>query len=164
MGGQLRPARFLEAVDPNYPSPVGTITWEVQGVSPQGRTVICTNVQNASLVYTALMNYPSNWDAQFRAAMVSYLASEVALPLSRDKKFGLTLRAQNIAIVKSKVSEARATNANENWNNQDLSVDWMRTRNIGGGRGWGSNWEGSGPGILYGGLDGCCGVGNTAAY
>jgi len=98
------PARFLVATDYNYPPPPGQITWEVQGVSPNGRTVILTNVQNAHLIYTALILYPSLWDANFRAAMVAYLASETALAIwsKKDRKFGLQMRSQQIAIAKKK--------------------------------------------------------------
>lgn len=143
VGQRIRPARFVIATDPNYPVPNGEMTWDVQGVSPQGRTVILCNVRNASLVYTALMTYPSVWDPLFRAAMVAYLASEIAFPLSDDKKFGMQVRAQNIAILKQKLIEARLVDGNESTSSSDISVDWMRTRNSGGGwRGFGG--EGGG--------------------
>jgi hypothetical protein len=165
LGIRQRPARYLIAVDPNYPPPAGAQTWDVQGASPQGRSVICTNVMQAHVVYTALMNYPSNWDPLFRAAFVAFLASEVALPIwaSKDRKFGLEIRGQQLALAKVKIMEARATNGNETWASADLSVDWMRARNVGTGVGHRYGYE-SGPGMLYGGLDDCCGVGNTGAY
>lgn len=137
-GQRLRPARFTIATDYNYPPPPGQITWEVQGVSPEGRTVVLTNVRQALCVYTALMLYPSVWDVLFRAALVSYLASEVALPLAKDKKFALTLRAQLIATVKAKLSEARKVDGNEGVYSSDIPVDWMAARNSGGWRGSGS--------------------------
>ena len=105
--GIVRPARFVIANDSNYPPPAGSTSWEVQGVSPSSRTVILTNVQSAYLVYTALILYPSQWDSLFRAALVSYLASEIALPLAQDKKLGLAMRAQNIQIFKAKLEQAR---------------------------------------------------------
>ena len=138
-GLRLRPARFTIATDPNYPPPPGQITWEVQGVSPQGRTVVLTNVKQALCVYTALMLYPSNWDVLFRAAFVSYLASEVALPLGKDKKFALTLRSQLIATVKQKLTEARLVDGNEGWYSTDIPVDWMAARRSGG---YGNSWYG----------------------
>lgn len=171
-GAVIRPSRFLEAMDPNYPAPVGSLTQEVQGVSPQGRTVILSNIQNAHLVFTALMNYPSNWDAQFRAAFVAYLASEIALPLwsaKGDPKLGLAIRGENIKIAAGKIMQARLTDGNEGWHNSDFVPDWMRFRNVGGwtrgaySQAYGS-LGGDGPGIFYGGMDGCCGVGNTSAY
>lgn len=165
---RLRPARWLEAMDFNYPPPAGAITWDVQGVSPQGRTVICTNVKDAHLVYTALMNYPSNWDPQFRGAFVAYLASEIALPVwsKKDKKFGLEVRKEQIAIAGAKIMQARMTDGNEGWFSSDIQVDWMRFRNSGGGGygGQGGFGDSGGPGIFFGGLDGCCGVGETSAY
>lgn len=154
-GQRIVPARFTVATDPNYPVPAGTIFWEVQGVSPQGRTVILTNVQNAQLVYTAQMLYPSVWDPQFRAAMVAYLASEVALPLSKDRKFGLTLRTQQIELAKQKIKAARTTDGNEGYYSSDIRVDWMQARNVGGA--WGPNAYGDQgyPGVLGYGWDSC---------
>ena len=137
-----RPAPFVEAMDVNYAPPEGTLWWEVQGVSPAGRTVILTNVQCAQLVYTAYIPYPSMWDSQFRAALVAYLASEVALALSKDKKFGLTLRGQNIAIAKQKIAEARISDGNEGMYSVKKNPDWMRVRNTGGGRWGGDEWGG----------------------
>jgi hypothetical protein len=151
-GQRVRPARFLVATDYNYPAPQGSQWWEVQGVSPQGRTVILTNVQNATLVYTCLQLYPNVWDAQFRAAFVAYLASEIALPLTKDKKFGLQMRAQNIAIAKEKITQARISDGNEGLFSSDISVDWMRTRNVGGGGVWGAD-GGGGPGYGWCGCD-----------
>lgn len=149
VGARLRPARWLEATDTNYPVPPGQITWETQGVSPQGRTVILTNVQFALGVYTALMNYPSNWDVLFRSALVAYLASEVALPLwvTRDRKFGLEMRAQQIAIAKEKITQARATDGNEATASNDIPVDWLQARDIGSGRGMWGGYGGSGGGL-----------------
>jgi hypothetical protein len=163
---QLRPARFLVATDFNYPPVAGQITWEVQGVSPQGRTVILTNVENASLVYTALMLYPSVWDSLFRAAMVSYLAAEVALPLAKDKKFGLALRKDNIAILVQKLGQARVANGNEGWATADLAVDWMNVRRTGGGYGESYSGGEAGAGVLGYGWDSCGGwdAGNSSAY
>ena len=171
-GAQLRPARWLEATDTNYPAQAGALTWEVQGVSPQGRSVILTNVPCASIVYTALMNYPSNWDAQFRAAFVAYLASEIALPLwswKNNPKMGMAMRQDNMKIAAAKIMAARVTDGNEGWHNSDFVPDWMRFRNVGGGymggysQAIGALGDG-GYGMLYSGCDACCGVGNTSAY
>lgn len=151
VGMRQRPARYLIATDFNYPPPQGQITWEVQGVSPQGRTVVLTNVKHASLVYTALMLYPSVWDSQFRAAFVAYLASEVALPLAKDKRFGMALRADQIKIAKEKIMAARVTDGNEMWASSDISVDWMQARNTGGGWHRGAGGFGDGRGGGFGG-------------
>jgi hypothetical protein len=154
-GQRLIPAPFVISQDNNYPPPAGTINWEVQGVSPQGRTVILTNVQNAHAVYTSIVLYPSVWDPLFRNAMVAYLASEVTLALTKDKRLGLTLRAQQIQIAKEKLREARAVDGNEGWYSSDIRVDWMAARNTGGawwnstlgpgfGPGTGGGWWGGG--------------------
>jgi hypothetical protein len=124
-----------------------------------GRTVVLTNVPNAILVYTSLVLTPSEWDPQFREAFVAYYASEIALPLSKDKKFGMQMRMQQAAIAKDKISEARARSANENWNVNSHIPDWIRARNAGGGAGywgWGQEYGlegGGGMGGFYGGWD-----------
>lgn len=150
-GQRLRPARFTIATDYNYPPPPGQITWEVQGVSPEGRTVVLTNVKQALCVYTALMLYPSVWDVLFRSALVSYLASEICLPLHKDKKLALALRPQLIGTVKTKLTQARLVDGNEGWYTSDIPVDWMQYRNSGG-------WRGSGSFGGEGGAGGECGV------
>lgn len=124
----IRPARFLIATDNNYPSQDPS-SWETQGVSPDGRTVILTNVNQAVMVYTRLMLYPSTWDANFRAAMVAWMAAEIALPLASDKKFGMLMRRENQALLKKKLDEAKVANGNENgYNNTDHYPDWMSSR------------------------------------
>ncbi len=145
-----RPAKFLVATDYTNLPPVPDA--ETPGVSPIARTVILTNVREASLVYTALLPYPSLWDSLFRSAMVAYLASEVALPLwsKEDKVFGLKVRDQQVSIVRAKVIEARLIDGNVGTYSSDLSVDWIQTR-YGGGPGinnvWGAGAYGDGDGV-----------------
>lgn len=157
-GQRIRPARFVVATDPNYPPPPGQLTWEVQGESPQGRTVILTNVQNAKVIYTALMIYPSVWDSLFREAMVAYLASQIALPLAKDKKLGMALRKENIELAKMKIKEARVVDGNEGFYSSDIKVDWMQTRRSGG---WGTDQNFRG-GEYGGGWDMCSFADGTA--
>jgi hypothetical protein len=156
IGRRLRPARFNVGTDFNYPPPAGQITWEVQGVSPQGRTVIYTNVKCAHLVYTALMLYPSVWDPQFRAAFVAYLASEIVLALHKDKKLALALRPTLIQSVKDKVTAARCTDGNEGVYGTSHIPDWVKSRATGGG-GWpgggGAGWGLGDGGSVWCGFD-----------
>lgn len=164
LGQRLRPARFLVANDPNYASAPGQIFWETQGQAPTGSTVILTNVKNATVVYTGLMLYPSTWDPLFRAAMVAYLASEIALPLNKDKKFAMQLRKDNIEIAKAKIKEARVIDGNEGFFSSDIRVDWMETRRTGGwGTGRGGWGDGGGPGVFGYGWD-SCGFADGSAY
>lgn len=165
-GIRLRPARFLVATDfNNLPPEQLPPDYDTAGVAPGGRTVVLCNVLNAELVYTALVQYPSLWDAMFRAAFVAYLASEVALPLTKDKKFGRQLRDDQMRIATQKVMQARVRDGNEGSYNSDIPVDWINRRASGAGRGWGGD-EGFGdtPGQLWQGFD--CGVftGNTGAF
>jgi hypothetical protein len=157
---RIQPARFLISNDANYPPPQGTQSWEVQGVSPQGRVVILTNVKDAKCVYTYLCLYPSVWDALFRAALVAFIASEIALPLAKDKKFGMEIRKEQIAIAKDKILQARAAAGNESGvNTSDLRTDWIDARRVGGAWGWPNGWDGGASGQLWGGYDDCCGAG-----
>jgi hypothetical protein len=145
VGQRIRPARFQVAFDSNYPPQLGQIWWETQGVSPIGRTVILTNVKHAQLVYTCFIEYPSVWDSLFRAAFVAYLGSECAFALHDDPKLGMATRNTQIQIVKQKLIEARLNDGNESTSSSDISVDWMRARNVGGGT-WGGPWGGGGGG------------------
>ena len=157
VGQRVRPARFLIATDFNYPPTPGSDDWEVQGASPPARTVVLTNVKNAQAVYTALILYPSVWDSLFRAALVAYIASEIALPLAKDKKFGRIIRTDQVAIAKSKIMEARRVDGDEGHFVSDIPVDWINQRFSGGSRGWGGAGYGlwGGAGYLWGGNDSC---------
>jgi hypothetical protein len=163
---RIRPSRFLIGTDPNYPSQPGQLFWEAQGESPAGSTVIMSNVQNATAIYTRFMPYPNTWDALFRSAMVAYLASEIVMPLQKDKKLAMTLRNQQIEIAKAKIKEARVIDGNEGFYSSDVRVDWMATRRGRGygGPGWGG-WGGGddGPGMFFGAYD-ACGFADGSAY
>lgn len=138
-GARLVPARYLVTTDiNNIPAGAGN---DAQGISPIGRTIICTNVRYAIGIYTFQAIYPNLWDAQFRAAMVAFLASVIAVPLHDDKKFGMQMRDRNIAIAHTVVKNARVSDGLEGWHSSDLSVDWMRFRNSGGYGGWASWWS-----------------------
>jgi hypothetical protein len=160
-GGRIIPARFIVDNDFNYPPQIGAVPWDVPGVSPQGRTVILTNVKDATLVYTVRVIYPSIWDTLFRAAFVAYLASEVAgiIWAKKDMNTGLKVRDEMIKAVTGIVTKARAESANEGGpSTSDIRVDWMDNRRNGGGGGWANGyWGGAGgawgagdPGYLYG--------------
>lgn len=130
-GAHPRPARFVIATDSNYPVPNGG-QGLAQGVGQSSRTVVLTDVKDAHATYTALILEPSQWDSLFRAALVAYLASEVALPLSKDKKFGLAVRGEQIQIAKMKLEQARLVDGNEGTTSSDITVDWMQGRRSGG--------------------------------
>ena len=159
-GMRLIPAPFLLAFDPNYPVDPNSNWLQLQGETPAGSVVILTNVNQAQLVYTALMTYPSAWDALFRSAMIAYLASEIAMPLAKDKKFGLQMRKEQMEIARGKVAEARVANGNESGFPQTIDhlPDFMRTRFIG-SSGLSSSGFGPGCGIWGSGGWGFDGVG-----
>ena len=153
MPGYFKPARFLISRDKNFPPLEGQNWQDVKGLSPMGQTVILCNVPTAMLVYTSLVLYPSEWDSSFHDAMIAYLASEIALPTAKDKKFGLTIRTQMIQIAEKKVSEARAMSANEGWNNNSSFPDWINVRNTGRAWGYGLDSSSGGGGSCWGGYD-----------
>lgn len=158
MGMRLVPSPFLVSMDTNYIINLASNWLDTQGTSPTGRVVILSNVNVAQLVYTAFMPYPSVWDAQFRAAFVAYLASMVALPLAKDKAFGVKMREAQMAIARDKVMAARVTNGNESAfpTTTDHLPDWMRLRNMGGGAWSGGIAPSCSPWGLGGyGWDGC---------
>ena len=142
-GARLTPARFLLGTDPNYPSAPGVAYDQVQGTSPAGSTVIMTNVEQAVGVFTANIIWPSLWDPMFRQALVAMIASNVVLRLQSDKKLGMALRREQIAIAKGAINAARVTDGNEaGFANTDHVPDWIRGRYAGG-------WSGAN---IYGGL------------
>lgn len=161
VGQRLVPSRFTIAFDQNQVPPPGQVIFDTPGEGPIGRTVILSNQRNAKAVYTALIQYPSQWDSLFREAMVAMLAQTIALPLAKDKKFGMQMRDANIEIAKGKIKAARVADGNEGWYSSDLRVDWMATRNIGNRDGqW---WWGDGPGQFWGGWD-AMGFADGTAY
>lgn len=159
LGGKIVPSRFIVTNDFNYPPQIGAVPWDVPGVSPQGRTVILSNVKDAILVYTVQVLYPSIWDSLFRAAFVAYLASEVAgiIWAKKDMATGLKVRDEMIKAVTGIVTKARAESANEGGpSTSDLRVDWVDARRSGGAwaggyyNGAGGAWGGGDPGYFYG--------------
>lgn len=139
--GQIVPAKWMEAFDPNYPSQPGQMFWETRGSSPNGSTVILTDVMAAHLIYTADIIYPNMWDPLFEEALVALIASWIVLPLNKDKKLGMAIQRNQIQIAREKVSVARAADGNEGISTSDISVDWMRTRRVRGtsGRNFGGD-------------------------
>lgn len=165
---RLTPTRFLITSDFNYPAqvtpgPGGTEWWNIQGISPVNRTVILSNMQNATLVYTCLQVYPSLWDAMFEAAFVAALAERIAVPLAKDKKIGMVFRDKNIMIARDHIKQARVTDGNEGWSTTDHIPDWIRIRSGGAGRSSGLLNGGDGPGCLGYGWD-SYGFGNGSTF
>jgi hypothetical protein len=106
--------------------------------------VVCSNINQATLVYTGFMPYPNMWDSQFRGALVSFLASRLAMPLAKDKKFGLEMEVKRFQFAKDAVRQARITNGNESsWpQSTDRYADWSQARWAGGGGyGWSAPWN-----------------------
>jgi len=158
----IRPSLYLVTNDPNIvtaPGPDGT---NQQGQSPVGSTVILSNVQNASCIYTFDAVYPSLWDPLFLGAMIAYMASEICVGLwmEKDRQQAIKIRDEQIAIAKQKIGEARIADGNEGTTSTDHMASWTQARFAGtsswawgagpfaaGGTGtwgtWGAGWTGS---------------------
>jgi hypothetical protein len=74
----------------------------------------------------------------------------------------MELRNAQIAIAKDKITQARITDGNEMWASSDISVDWMRTRNVGRGFNGSGAGFGGGDGVFWYGHDGFGGDGGSA--
>jgi hypothetical protein len=156
-GQRVVPTRFLVTNDPNITAAPDSNYAFQQGQSPAGSTVIMSNVQQAQCVYTGDILYPSVWDVLFTNAMKSYLAQQCAPALwaARGKpEFGLKVQAQNIAITKVALAEARAVDGSEMTVSADIKVDWIAARRTGGGS---YGWSAPGAGGMGG--FGCWGAG-----
>jgi len=153
----IRPSLYLITNDPNYNTPADQGGLSTQGASPIGNTVILSNVQYATCVYTFDAVYPTLWDNLFTSAMVAYLASEIAMGIwtsQKNPKIGIEVRNNQIAIAKAKVIEARIASGNESAVTTSHIPDWTRARATGSysanfNAGWG--WGGSGTWGTWGG-------------
>lgn len=145
------PTPFVVTQD-NVPPVIGAMpSWsavpdlgEGQGYGQQ--TVILSNQQNATLVYTALITYPDEWDSLFQQAFVAVLASYLAMPCLADKKFALQVRGQQVMLAKAALDEARRVDGDEGWFTINREAAWMRARSTAGGM-WRGDWSG-GDGML----------------
>jgi hypothetical protein len=99
------------------------------------------------MVYTFDAVYPMLWDNLFTSALVAYMASEVALALwSKNPKYGIEIRRQQIPIAKAKVTEARIADGNASTVSTSHLPDWMRARTSYSNSGFDNNGWGSGAG------------------
>lgn len=159
VGMRLVPAPFLISMDSNYPVDPDSNWLDIQGESPAGRVVILSNVNQAQVVMTQYVPFPNMWDAQFRGALVAFLASRIAMPLHQDKVLGMKMETQRFQIAKDAVRQARITNGNEaGWpQTTDQWADWSRARWAGGGYNWSAPWN-AGWGMWgMGGMGACSG-------
>lgn len=86
--------------------------------------VILSNLENAIVVYTALVDNPNLWDDEFSEAFVFLLASHLVGALIGDKQMDRALfeKAQMLAVT------ARAVDANEQPLSPNHTPDWIRVR------------------------------------
>jgi hypothetical protein len=86
--------------------------------------VILANIPQAQLVYTARINDPNMWDAEFQEAFVYLLAARLCGPLSGDKSLtNLYLQSAQQAIL-----QARTVDAAETPTSTEHLPDWLQVR------------------------------------
>lgn len=132
------PSPFVVTVDVIPPLQGVPVNWAasplLDGIQGSGRaqqSVILTNQVNASLVYTALILEPDEWDPLFQQAFVSTLASHLALPLLTQRRDALAIRDEQIKVARAAIEQARLTDGNEGWFTNDHTPDWLRARQSG---------------------------------
>jgi hypothetical protein len=163
-----RPTRFVVSSD-SIPNLTGAVTdWSqlpdtsrTMGQGLTSQTVILSNQPRAELVYTRLIIYPDQWDPLFRQAFVAYLASQTVMALTTDRKLGVSIRQEQIAVAKMALEQARIRDGDEGWPNIDREASWIRARIVG-------PWSGSGFGFNGQGVLGysweTCGFSDGSAY
>lgn len=125
----------LATVSGSFPAPfvLGTdiiVPNDTHAEGP-GVRVVLTNVKAACAVYTVRAMNPELWDSLFEAAAVGLLAAWLAMPCLDDPKQALEIRAQQIALVRELIGQARTVNGNEGWTTADHLPDWIRVRGAG---------------------------------
>jgi len=88
--------------------------------------VILTNQQQAILCYMKRVVNPDVWDDQFQQAIVSALASRLAIALTGDKG----LAQMGLQEANRYITYARLSDGNEGLTINDVTPDFIRTRGI----------------------------------
>jgi hypothetical protein len=167
----MRPVPMLVASDNNYPMPSDpqnppTEWWNTRGQAIDARLVVLTNQPCAQLVYTVFQPYPNLWDPLFEEAFVAYLGTKL-WNLNPDKKIGMALRNEQIAIARAALSTARVRDGDEGWPSVERQAEWITARRIGasyGGWGWPWGFGEVGAGVLGYGWSGVSGIDGGGAY
>jgi hypothetical protein len=102
--------------------------------------VILTNMRQAQLVYTKRITDPNMWDPHFLDAATATLAANFVNPLSRNR----ALLADQVAMAREIIQQARISDSNEGLVSQDTLPDFIAVRANG------SAWN---TGIVYQGWD-----------
>lgn len=93
--------------------------------------VILTNAPMAQVVMTEYLEDVSLWDSSFYQAAVATMAAFLVNPLGRNR----ALFADQVKIASQIIQQARVSDGNEGFTDQDHLPDWMQVRN----QGW--NWR-----------------------
>lgn len=88
------------------------------------RTVLLTNQDTATGVYTRDLSLLDLWDAMSLDALANGLAAKLAIPLTGDKQLAKAMIEQVGAII----TDAKAKDGNEGLSIQNHTPDWIRVR------------------------------------
>lgn len=109
---------------------LGQIPFEVgTGIDKEGNplNLILTNQSQAILQFIVNNSNPVFWDAQFEAAFVAALGAFLVPGLTLH----MPLMQLQIGIADRMIANARSSDANEGFNTQDHTPDWIRARSGG---------------------------------
>lgn len=88
------------------------------------RTVILTNQEDATGVYTRDLSLLDLWDSLALDALATALAAKLCIPLTGDRALAKSMVDQAGGII----NDAKAKDGNEGLRIQDHTPDWMRVR------------------------------------
>jgi hypothetical protein len=86
--------------------------------------VVLSNIEQALIVYTALVDDPNLWDDEFSEAFVYYLAAHLVGSLVGDKQ----IDKEMVGKASMMAAQARAVDANEQPMSPGHTPDWIRAR------------------------------------
>lgn len=164
VGPNANIAGVTQAISGNYfytntvnPATQGSTTGSGTGATfnltftvPVDQNVILTNQEFAVLNYVKNVTDENVFDDLFTEAFCKILGAQLCMALSGDKKLANFL----VASANDAIGRARRTDANEGFQVNDVTPDWIRTRGIAyiedysgpfdNGFNWGNIWPGYG--------------------
>ncbi len=106
------------------------------------RRVILSNVPGAIAVYTKDEEDPDVFDSLFTDALQATLSNRFVMPLTGN----VSMKSAYAQLAQSAIVQARVADGNESIPSSDIRVDWIETRMVGGGYGWGPDFGGGASG------------------
>lgn len=89
------------------------------------KTIICTNLQYAGIVYTADVTDPNKFPPLFQTALTWLLAADITIPLTEKR----AMRQENFQLYQAALNAAAASDAREGWHTYQRTPDFITNRN-----------------------------------